>query len=198
MSGNYMVDLIAKVKSQYPTLTNKINDSKNYVYIVKNDEILIDVGRSTGGKLGALTGELSGMSHNKSGIAMMASALHKRKNVIFIVPVDKFSNKPDLDKKLNKIEKDIKKIVREHYELTDSSAGGTYCSGTIKDKDVEKILKSFLVEKLSHDEKNSLKELSFSFDEVLELISEEGDAWSNLMKNKKSLKHACVLLGKSV
>jgi hypothetical protein len=194
MAGT-MIDLINKIKSKYPKLTNKRNDLENYVYIVKNEEILVAIGRSSGSGAEALTGNLTHLKHTNSGISMMASSLNKKRNIIFYVPVENVTRKAEIDKQLNSIEKTVKKMVREHYDLTDNNEGGTYCNGMSSNKDIAKILKTFLVEKLSREDKESINELSFSFEEVLELVNE--DEWSNLMNNKKALKYACVLLGKS-
>ena len=190
-----MQELIDKIRRQYPTLTNKKGESEKYVYIVKNQEILIDVGRSPSNSDAALTGHITDIEHNKSGIAMMASAYNNRmmNNTYYIPPTKTKST--EIEKELKQIEKNIKSIVQSHYGIYDKNAGATYCSGATKDKEVANLLKRFLYENLSPATLKELNEPTFSFTEVLDMVTEDGDTWHKIIENQKAAKYACKLLG---
>ena len=191
-----MQDLIDKIRRAHPSLTNKRGDSESYVYVVRNLEFLIDVGRSSNHHDAALTGEVTDMKHPKSGIAMMASAYNRTRNNIYYVPTTK-TRGADIEKELKQIEKSIKKIVLSHYDISDKNGGDTYCSGTTKNKEVASLLKGFLYEGLSPDTLKDLNAPMFSFTELLEMVNEDGDAWCNVMKNQRAAQLACKLLGKN-
>ena len=194
MSEGKMQLLIDKVRREYPKLTNKKGDSESYVYFVINHEFLVDVGRSTQYNDAALSGQLSDIEHPKSGIAMMASAYHRRSNNIYYVLTTK-TKSAEIERELKQIEKNIKSIVVSHYGIADKKAGDTYCSGTTDNKQVADLLKKFLYENLSPTTLKELNEPMFSFTELLEIVNEDGDAWHNLIGNQKSAKLACKLLG---
>lgn len=195
MSVGMMQDLIDKIRKQYPTLTNKKGDLEHYVYIAKSQEILIDVGRSTGNGDSALTGQITDIKHEKSGIAMMASAYNNRMvNHIFYIPTTK-SKGAEIAKELKQIEKNVKGIVLSHYEITDKNAGDTYCSGSTQTKDVSSLLKGFLYGNLSPVTIKEFNEPVFSFKELLDMVTEDGEAWHSIIKNQKSAQFACKLLG---
>jgi hypothetical protein len=194
MASATMQDFIDKVRKEYPTLTNKRGDSENYVYVVKNLEFLIDVGRSTNDRDAALTGEVTDIKHSKSGIAMMASAYNRMRNNVYYIPTTK-TKSVDIERELKKIEKTIKAIAQKHYDISDKNAGGTYCSGTTNTKEVAALLKGFLYENLSAETIKDLNEPVFSFTELLEMVNEDGDTWHNVIKNKKAAQLACKLLG---
>lgn len=195
MSIGMMQDLIDKIRKQYPKLTNKKGDLEHYVYIVKSQEILIDVGRSTGHGDTALTGQITDMRHEKSGIAMMASAYnHRMVNHIFYIPTSK-SKSAEIAKELKQIEKNVKSIVLSNYEITDKNAGDTYCSGSIYTKEVSNLLKGFLYGNLAPQTVKEFNEPKFSFSELLDMVTEDGDAWHSIIKNQKTAQFACKLLG---
>ena len=194
MGSDMMQELIDKVRREYSTLTNKKGEMESYVYIVKNQEFLIDVGRSTQNDDTALTGALTDIKHNKSGIAMMASAYNRARNNIYYIPTTKKKG-AEIEKELKQIEKKIKGIVLSHYDISDKNAGATYCSGTIKNKEVSSLLKGFLYEGLSAETLKELNEPMFSFTELVDMVNEDGDAWYNIIKNQKSSQLACKLLG---
>ena len=194
MSDGKMQELIDKIRREHSGLTNKKGDSENYVYIVKNLEFLIDVGRSTINTDAALTGEITDIEHPKSGIAMMASAYNNSRNNIYYIHSTKTKN-ADIERELKQIEKSIKKIVVSHYDISDKSAGDIYCSGTTKTKDVASLLKGFLYENLSPQTRKDLNEPVFSFTDLVEMVNEEGDAWHNVIQNQKAAQYACKLLG---
>ena len=194
MSDGMMQQLIDKIRKQYPTFTNKRAELKSYVYVVINREILIDVGRSTTFRDGALTGQITDTKHTKSGIAMMASAYNRSINNIYYVPTTKVKG-AEIERELKQIEKNIKNIAVSHYDISDKKAGDTFCSGTTKNSDVADLLKKFLYENLSPQTIKELNEPNFSFMEVLDMVNENGDAWHNLIANQKSAQLACKLLG---
>jgi hypothetical protein len=194
MSSDMMQDLIDKIRREYSSLTNKKGEMESYVYIVKNQEFLIDVGRSTKNNDTALTGAVTDIKHAKSGIAMMASAYNRARNNIYYIPTTKRKG-AEIEKELKQIEKKIKGIVLSHYDISDKNGGATYCSGTTKDKDVSSLLKGFLYEGLSQETLKELNEPVFSFTELLEMVNEDGTAWHNIMSTQKSSKLACKLLG---
>lgn len=194
MSDGKMQQFIDKVKKQYPTLTNKLGDLEYFVYVVKNQEDLIAVERSTNQSVGALTGELTDIKHAKSGIAMMIAAYNGARNTIYYIPTTKTKG-AEIERELKQIEKSIKGIAQDLYDISDKNGGDTYCSGTIKNKEVAGLLKGFLYEKLSPQTLKELNEPKFSFTELLELVNEEGDAWHHLIKNQKTAQFACKLLG---
>lgn len=197
MSDGMMQKLIDKIRKQHPTLTNKRVEADGYVYVVTNREFLIAVERSTNNRVAALTGEITDIEHKKSGIAMMASAYNGIRNNIFYIPTTK-KKSADIEKELKQIEKSIKSIVLQHYDISDKSAGDTYCSGTIKNNEVASLLKGFLYENLSPTTLKELNEPIFSFTELLEMVNEDGDAWHKIIKNQKSAQIACKLLGARV
>lgn len=194
MSRDMMQELIDKIRREYSTLTNKKGETTSYVYIVKNQEFLIDVGRSTQSDDVALTGAVTDIKHEKSGIAMMASAYNRARNNIYYIPTTK-KKSAEIEKELKQIEKKVKSIVTSHYDIAEKNAGATYCSGTTNNKEVASLLKGFLYEGLSPDTKKELNEPMFSFSELLEMVNENGDAWHNIMRNQKSSQLACKLLG---
>jgi hypothetical protein len=194
MSDGKMQQLIDKIKKEYPTLTNKKGESESYVYIVKNQEMLIAVERTSNNTDAALSGELTNIKHPKSGIAMMVSAYLGAKNNIYYIPTTKKKG-AEIEKELKQIERKIKSIVLSHYDISDKSGGGTYCSGTTKNHEVAKLLKGFLYENLSPAIIKDLDEPRFSFTEVLEMVNEEGDAWHSIIRNQKAAQSACKLLG---
>ncbi len=195
MSDGMMQELIDKIRKQYSTLTNKKGDSERYVYIVKNQEFLIDVGRTTSNRDAALTGRITDIKHAKSGIAMMASAYNnKTLNNIYYVPTTKTKG-TEVERELKQIEKNIKNIVTSHYGISDKNVGDTYCSGSTKTRDASSLLKGFLYENLSPTAIKELNEPKFSFIELLDMVTEDGDAWHNIIKNQKSAQFACKLLG---
>jgi hypothetical protein len=194
MADGKMQQLIDKIKKQYPTLTNKRGDSEHYVYVVKNQEDLIAVEKSTSHSAAALTGDLTDIKHEKSGIAMMISAYYGAKNNIFYIPTSKKKG-AEIERELKQIVKNIKGIVLSHYDISDKTAGDTYCSGTIRNNEVASLLKGFLYEGLSPETLKELNEPKFSFTELLEMVNEDGDAWHHIIKNQKSAKFACKLLG---
>jgi hypothetical protein len=189
-----MQELIDKIRREHPTLTNKRGDSESYVYLVRNLEFLIDVGRSTNNREAALTGEVTDIKHAKSGIAMMASAYNRTRNNIYYIPTTK-TRSADIEKELKQIEKSIKKIAVSHYDISDKNGGDTYCSGTTKNKEVASLLKGFLYEGLRPETLKELNEPVFSFTELLEMVNEDGDAWHNIIKNQRAAQLACKLLG---
>ena len=194
MSDGMMQDLIDKIRKQYPTFTNKKGESSKYVYLVKNGEILIDIGRSTNHSDAALTGQVTDIKHPKSGIAMMVSAYNKTRNNIYYIPTTKVKS-TEIEKELKQIEKKIKSIAVNHYDILDKSAGATYCSGTTDNKEVATLLKGFLFESLSDETLRELNEPKFSFLELLEMVNEDGDTWHNLIQNQKSAQLTCKLMG---
>ncbi len=194
MSNGKMQDLIDKIRKEHHTLTNRRGDFEAYVYVVVNQEFLIAVERSTNHSDAALTGGITDIKHTKSGIAMMASAYNKARNNIYYIPTTKTKG-AEIERELKQIEKSVKGIVVKHYDITDKSAGTTYCSGTTNNKEVASLLKGFLYENLSSETLKELSEPVFSFTEVLEMVNEDGDAWHNIMKNPKSAQFACKLLG---
>jgi len=194
MSDGKMQELIDKIRREHSGLTNKKGDSENYVYIVKNLEFLIDIGRSTNSTDAALTGEITDIEHPKSGIAMMASAYNNSRNNIYYIHSTK-TKSADIERELKQIEKSIKKIVVSHYDIADKSAGDIYCSGTTKTKDVASLLKGFLYENLSAQTLKDLNEPVFSFTDLVEMVNEDGDAWHNVIQNQKAAQYACKLLG---
>ncbi len=195
MADGKMQQLIDKIKKQYPTLTNQQGDGpEHYVYIVKNNEDLIAVEKSTTHNATALTGYLSDIKHKKSGIAMMISAYYGSKNNIYYIPTTKKKG-AEIERELKAIVKNIKSIVVNHYDIADKTAGDTYCSGTVKNHEVAKLFKGFLYEGLSADTLKELNEPKFSFTEVMEMVNEDGDAWHHLIKNQKAAKYACKMLG---
>lgn len=195
MGYGMMQELIDKIKKQYPTLTNKKGESERYVYIVKSQEVLIDVGRSSRNSEVALTGHITDVKHTKSGIAMMASAFNNRMmNNIYYVPTTK-TKAADIEKELKQIEKNIKSIVLSHYKIPDKNAGTIFYTGSTNNKDVANSLKRLLHENLSPGTLKELNEPKFSFIELLDMVTEEGDDWHNIIKNKKSAQLACKFLG---
>ncbi|OIQ20008.1 MAG: hypothetical protein BM556_05840 [Bacteriovorax sp. MedPE-SWde] len=196
MSDGKMQELIDKIRKQYPTLTNKKGDLGSYVYIVKNREILIAVERTNSDAEYALTGDVTDLKHSKSGISMMASAYNRTRNNIYYIPSTKTKG-AEIERELKQIEKNIKTIVLGHYGISNKKAGDLYCSGTIKNKEVANLLKRFLYEGLSPDARRELNEPMFSFTELLEMVNEDGEAWHNIIHNKKSALLACKLLGVS-
>ncbi len=194
MSDGKMQELIDKIRREHSGLTNKKGDSENYVYIVKNLEFLIDVGRSTNSTDAALTGEITDIEHPKSGIAMMASAYNNSRNNIYYIHSKK-TKSADIERELKQIEKSIKKIVISHYDIADKAAGDIYCSGMTKTKDVASLLKGFLYENLSPQTVKDLNEPVFSFTDLVEMVNQEGDTWHNVIQNQKAAQYACKLLG---
>lgn len=196
MSDGMMQELIDKIRKQYPNLTNKKYEIKSYVYVVNNREILIDIGRSTSASSteAALAGGVTDMKHSKSGIAMMASAYSRTRNNIYYVPTTK-TKSAEMERELKQIEKNIKNIVLSHYDISDKKAGGTYCSGTTKIKDVAGLLKRFLYETRSAETLEELNEPNFSFMELLDMVNEDGDAWHTIIKNQKAAQLTCKFLG---
>lgn len=194
MSDGKMQQLIDKIKKQYPTLTNKLGDLEYFVYVVKNQEDLIAVERSTNQSVGALTGELTDIEHAKSGIAMMIAAYYGTRNNIYYIPTTKTKG-AEIERELKQIEKNIKSIAQNHYDISDKTAGDTYCSGTIKNKEVAKLFKGFLYENLSPQTLKELNEPKFSFTEILDMVNDEGPAWHHIIKNQKTAQYACKLLG---
>lgn len=194
MRDSMMQQLIDKIRKEYPTLTNKRSGLEHYVYVVTNLEFLIDVGRSSGSKDAALTGDVTNIKHSKSGIAMMASAYNRTRNNIFFIPTTK-NRSADIERELKQIEKNIKGIVRKHYDITEKSGGDTYCSGTTKTNEVANLLQGFLYENLSPEVLKDLNEPKFSFTDILTMVNKDGDAWHNLIENQKSAQLACKLLG---
>jgi hypothetical protein len=196
MSDGMMQELIDKIRKQHPSLTNKRGESESYVYIVKNQETLLAVERTTHNIGPAFIGAVTDINHRKSGIAMMASAYNRTTNNIYYIATTKRKG-AEIEKELRQIEKSIKNIVQNHYDISDKNAGGTYCSGATNNKDAASLLKKFLYEKLSPDTLKELNEPNFSFMELLAIVDEDGDAWHNLIKNKKTAQYACKLLGVS-
>ena len=194
MRDGMMQVFIDKVRKQHPTLTNKRSGLESYVYVVKNQEFLIDVGRSTNNEEAALTGEVTDIKHSKSGIAMMASAYLGTRNNIYYIPTTK-KKSAEIEKELKQVEKSVKNIVLSHYNISDKKAGDTYCSGTTKNKDVAILLKRFLYESLSRETLKELDEPKFSFTELLDMVTEDSDAWHSIIKNQKAAQYACKLLG---
>lgn len=194
MADGMMQELIDKIRKQYPTLTNNRGELESYVYIVKNQELLIAVERSTREGGSALLGGVTDIKHPKSGIAMMASAYNRGRNNVYFIPTTKRKG-AEIERELKQIEKNIKSIVLSHYDISDKNAGGTYCNGTTNNKDAASLLKKFLYENLSPENLKELNEPNFSFMELLEIVDEEGDAWHSLIKNQKSAQLACKLLG---
>lgn len=194
MSDGKMQQLIDMIKKQYPTLTNKKGDAENYVYVVKNQEDLIAVERTTSHSDVALTGDLTDIKHKKSGIAMMVSAYYGAKNNIYYIPTSKKKG-AEIERELKQIVKNIKGMVLKHYDISDKTAGDTYCSGTTKNHEVASLLKGFLYEGLSPSTLKELNEPQFSFTELLEMVNEDGDAWHHIIKNQKAAQLACKLLG---
>jgi hypothetical protein len=194
MSDGKMQQLIDKIRKQHPTLTNKRGESESYVYIVKNQEVLIAVERTTRNRGPAFVGAVTNIKHPKSGIAMMTSAYNRIGNNIYYIPTTKTKG-VEVEKELKQIEKSIKSIVQNHYDIPDKNAGDTYCSGTTTNKDAASLLKKFLYENLSAETLKDLNEPNFSFMELLEIVDEEGDAWHSLIKNQKTAQYACKLLG---
>ncbi|MCO4794811.1 MAG: hypothetical protein KC493_13920 [Bacteriovoracaceae bacterium] len=194
MSDGMMQQLIDKIRKQHPTLTNKRGESEGYVYVVKNQETLIAVERTTSHKDDALIGGVTDIKHEKSGIAMMSSAYNRLRNNIYYIPTTKKKG-AEIERELKQIEKSIKGIVQNHYDISDKNAGDTYCSGTTNNKDAANILKKFLSENLSPETLKELNEPNFSFMELLAIVDEDGDAWSKLIKNQKSAQLACKFLG---
>ncbi len=196
MSDGKMQELIDKIRRQYPSFTNKEVESKGYVYVVKNKEILIAVGRSTtiNNEDAALTGQITDLEHANSGIAMMASAYYRSRNNIFYIPTSKTKG-AEIERELKQIEKNVKNLVLNHYDIADKKAGDIYCNGTTKNKDVASLLKRFLYENLPAETTKELNEPKFSFMELLDMVNENGDAWHSLIKNQKTAQFACKLLG---
>lgn len=194
MSDGMMQQLVDKIRKQYPTLTNKKSQSDNYVFIVMSQEILIDVGRTNSNIDAALTGELTDIKHEKSGIAMMASAYNRTRNNIYYIHSTK-TKSAEVERELKKIEKEVKSIVVSHYDISDKKAGDTFCSGTTKTKEVADLLKRFLYENLSPQTIKELNEPNFSFMDLLDMVNEDGDAWHNLIQNQKAAQLTCKLLG---
>lgn len=194
MADGMMQQLTDKIKKQYPTLTNQKGVVENYVYIVKNQEFLIDIGRSTRNNESALSGVITDIEHSHSGIAMMASSYNRANNNVYYIPTTKKKG-AEIERELKQIEKNIKSIVLAHYDISDKNAGGTYVSGSTKNKDVSKLLKKFLYENLSADTLKDLNEPRFSFTELLDIVTEDGGSWHNIIKNQKAAQSACKLLG---
>jgi hypothetical protein len=194
MSDGKMQQLIDKIKKQYPTLTNKKGASENYVYVVKNQEDLIAVEKTNSHSDVALTGDITDIKHKKSGIAMMVSSYYGAKNNIYYIPTSKVKG-ADIERELKQVEKGIKKIVLDHYDISDKTAGDTYCSGTTKNHEVASLLKGFLYEGLSPATLKELNEPTFSYTELLEMVNEDGDAWHHIIKNQKAAQLTCKLLG---
>lgn len=192
MSDGKMQQLIDKVRKQYPKLTNKRGDSDHYVYFVVNKEMLINVGRSSNSLSVALTGEVTDLEHDKSGIAMMAAAYNRGRNNIYYVHSTKVKS-AEIEKELKQIEKFIKTTSLEHYGITDKKADPIYCNGMTKNKDVSNLLQRFLVENLSQETNRELNTPEFSFMDLLEILDE--DSWNNLIGNQKSAQLACKFLG---
>lgn len=193
MSDGMMQELIDKVRRQHPTFTNKRGESESYVYFVVNGEILIAVERSTNKSEAGLTGELTDVKHAKSGIAMMASSYNRTRNNIYYIPTSKKKG-AEIEKELKQIEKSVKSIVLDHYDIADKKAGDTYCSGTTKNKEIASLLKRFLYENLAPATLKELNEPVFSFSELLEMVNEEGDAWHTIISNQKAAKLALKFL----
>jgi len=194
MSEGLMQQLIDKIRKEYPKFTNKISETDSYVYVVKNQELLIDIGRSTKSNTDALTGHVTNIKHPKSGIAMMASSYNGLKNNIYYIPTTKTKG-AEIEKELKQIEKNIRSIVVSHYNISDKKAGDTYCSGMTKNKEVGKLLKKFLYQTISPDLVKELNEPMFSFTELLDMVTEDGDSWDRIITNQKSAQLACKLLG---
>ncbi|WP_372654192.1 hypothetical protein [Halobacteriovorax sp.] len=192
MSDGKMQQLIDKVRKQYPTLTNKRGDSESYAYLVRNKEILINVGRSSNSKSVALTGEVTDLKHSRSGIAMMAAAYNRGRNNIYYVHTTK-TKSAEIEKELKQIEKFIKTAAIEVYGISDKKADPIYCNGMTKDKDVSNLLQRFLYENISQESTRELNAPVFSFMDLLDILEE--DSWSNLISNQKSAQLACKLFG---
>jgi hypothetical protein len=171
------MSLIDKVKSNFPSLTSTPSEQLDtYVYICTNDEWLLAVGKSTSGRADALDGKITKLKHTKAGICMMASTLKGKNNTIHYVKCIK----EDLDK----IESEIKKIVRDHYQITNNGKGGTYIDGIITNEDASLYLKEKIL--FLHQQEGGIdfNQKSFSLNDILNFVSKDGDAWSNLLSSK--------------
>ncbi len=168
--------LVEIIKTKYPSLTD-INPGRFFVYVCLNDDWLLAVGQTTKNRPDALEGSVTSKKHTKAGICMMASAIRGTPNKLFYIPSDEENN-------LDSIEKDVKALVREHYNLRDKKQGGTYVDGISSNVEVSMHLKKLLLAKHAGRGDNSFDDKIFSFNDILEIVNIDGDAWSNLVTSQ--------------
>lgn len=167
--------LIDKIKLKFPNLSSSTKN-KSYVYICINDDWLLAVGKSTSSRDEALNGNITSQKHTKAGICMMARTIKGKLNDIYYIDCDEAN--------LISTENSVKEIVRMHFNLTNKQQGGTYIDNFSKNEDASLYLKEKLLE---HHRKNGIIDFDkkcFSLNDILDFVSKDGDAWSNLISSE--------------
>ena len=169
-----MDDLLRMISLNYQLLTEK--PKPPMVYICFNDDWLLAVGKTSDNRADALSGEITTQKHTKAGICMMAKAIKQQNNSFRYIACQS-------DQEARTLENAVQNIVRNHFGLN-GQQGGTYIDGIAPNQEASRYLKNLLLERYRENNLDFFDRAIYSFNDILELVNKDGDAWSNLLSSE--------------